>query len=72
MKLLKIEWLKMKNYTAFVAIGLIFLVCVFGVSFIAYTFNKSANYFTKQRVISHILQDKYQVLFIITTEKLVS
>lgn len=42
MKLLKIEWLKMKNYTAFVAIGLIFLVCVFGVSFIAYTFNKSA------------------------------
>lgn len=41
MKLLKIEWLKMKNYTAFVAIGLIFLVCVFGVSFIAYTFNKS-------------------------------
>ncbi len=41
-KLLKIEWLKMKHYTAFVAIGLIFLVCVFGVSFIAYTFNKSA------------------------------
>ncbi len=40
-KLLKIEWLKMKNYTAFVAIGLIFLVCVFGVNFIAYTFNKS-------------------------------
>lgn len=40
-KLLKIEWLKMKNYTAFVAIGLIFLVCVFGVSFIAYNFNKS-------------------------------
>src|SRR6185503_20095856 len=40
-KLLKIEWLKMKNYTAFVAIGLIFLVCVFGVSFIAYTINKS-------------------------------
>ncbi len=41
MKLLKIEWLKMKNYPAFVAIGLIFLVCVFGVSFIAYMFNKS-------------------------------
>lgn len=39
-QLLKIEWLKMKNYTAFVAIGLIFLVCVFGVSFIAYSFNK--------------------------------
>lgn len=40
-RLLKIEWLKMKNYTAFVAIGLIFLVCVFGVSFIAYNLNKS-------------------------------
>ena len=40
-KLLKIEWLKMKNYTAFVAIGLIFLVCVLGVSFIAYSVNKS-------------------------------
>ena len=42
MKYLKIEWLKMKNYTAFVAIGLIFLVCVFGVSFIAYSINNSA------------------------------
>lgn len=39
---LKIEWLKMKNYTAFIAISLIFLICVFGVNYIAYNINASA------------------------------
>jgi ABC-2 type transport system permease protein len=39
---LKIEWLKMKNYTAFIAISLIFLICVFGVNYIGYNINSSA------------------------------
>lgn len=32
----------MKNYTAFIAISLIFLICVFGVNYIAYNINASA------------------------------
>lgn len=42
MEQLRIEWLKMKNYPAFIAIALIFLLCVFGVSYIGYNINATA------------------------------
>jgi ABC-2 type transport system permease protein len=39
-KLLKIEWLKIKNYTAFKVISIFFIVGVAGVNYIAYIFKK--------------------------------
>lgn len=39
-KLLKIEWLKIKNYTAFKVISAFFIVGVAGVNYIAYIFKK--------------------------------
>ena len=44
LQLLKIEWLKMKNYSTFKAIAIIFLVCVFGVSYIGYTINSNMSH----------------------------
>ncbi|MBS1754200.1 MAG: ABC transporter permease [Ferruginibacter sp.] len=39
--LLKIEWLKLKNYTAFIVMTIFFLVGVFALNYIVYTVNKN-------------------------------
>ncbi|MDB5201802.1 MAG: hypothetical protein JWQ27_1211 [Ferruginibacter sp.] len=40
-KLLKIEWLKIKNYTAFIVIGIFFVIGVFVTNYIVYLVNKN-------------------------------
>ncbi len=39
--LLKIEWLKLKKYTAFIVVGIFFIVGVFATNYIVYTVNKN-------------------------------
>ena len=39
--LLKIEWLKIKNYTAFIVMTLFFIVGVFALNYIVFTVNKN-------------------------------
>ncbi len=40
-KLLKIEWLKLKNYTTFKVITILFLLSVFGINYIGYSINNN-------------------------------
>lgn len=39
--LLKIEWLKLKKYTAFIVLGLFFIIGVFATNYIVYSVNKN-------------------------------
>jgi len=40
-KLLKIEWLKLKNYTAFKVVAILFFLSVFGINYIGYSINSN-------------------------------